>query len=64
MKVRSLANVMSKENSIIITCITKGQKVNLLTQHIICEHECMLLAIQLSKLDATKVYSVLFLPMF
>ena len=51
MKVGSQAKVMSKNNSIVI--ITKGQKADLHRQHNF-EHGCMLLAIQHSKLDATK----------
>ena len=52
MEVESQAKAMSKNNSRVI--ITKGQKVNLPMQHNF-EHECMILAIQHSKLDSAKI---------
>ena len=54
MEVESQAKTMSKNNPRVI--ITKGQKVNLPMQHNF-EHECMILAIQHSKLDAAKIYT-------
>ena len=52
MEVESQAKAMSKNNSRVI--ITRAQKVNLPMQHNF-EHECMILAIQHSKLDSAKI---------